>query len=83
MERKRRNSPESAENLAEDSRSAGEENCWDIGDVANFFKVTPDTVREWRRHGYGPPARRVGRHLRWVPEEVVSWFHELPMDNAA
>ncbi|MGW5518878.1 helix-turn-helix transcriptional regulator [Nocardia africana] len=61
----------------------GAANCWDIYDVANFFKVTPDTVREWRRHGYGPPPRRVGRHLRWVPDEVLDWFRELPMDNAA
>ncbi|WP_067902762.1 helix-turn-helix domain-containing protein [Nocardia vaccinii] len=81
MERIGRNGSDPGADLT-DKRGSGE-NCWDIGDVAQFFKVTPDTVREWRRNGYGPPARRVGRHLRWVPEEVSDWFRDLPMDNAA
>ncbi|WP_290047470.1 helix-turn-helix transcriptional regulator [Nocardia nova] len=68
---------------AREGESACDETCWDIDDVAKFFKVTPDTVREWRRHGYGPPPRKVGRHLRWVPEEVHDWFRDLPTDNAA
>ncbi|WP_425303292.1 helix-turn-helix transcriptional regulator [Nocardia wallacei] len=59
------------------------EHCWDIHDVGRFLKVSPDTVREWRKHGYGPPARRVGKHLRWRPDEVRSWFEALPADRAA
>ena len=83
MERTGHIDPGTVADVSDTWGSVRGENCWDIGDVANFFKVTPDTVREWRRHGYGPPARRVGRHLRWVPQEVADWFRDLPMDNAA
>lgn len=35
------------------------------------------TLYQWRRRGVGPPARRVGRHLRYDPDAVRAWFNAL------
>ena len=34
------------------------------------------TIYHWRRNDYGPQGRRVGRYLRYRPEEVRAWFDE-------
>ncbi|WP_433599127.1 helix-turn-helix domain-containing protein [Nocardia sp. CA-135953] len=59
------------------------EQRWTIDDVAEFLNVPVDSVREWRKKGYGPPARKVGKHLRWNPAAVRDWFDQLPVDDAA
>lgn len=59
------------------------EQCWSIVEVAEFLNVPPDSVREWRKKGYGPPARKVGKHLRWNPAQVREWFDNLPLDDVA
>ncbi|MFI0090121.1 helix-turn-helix transcriptional regulator [Streptomyces bobili] len=41
-----------------------------------------DTVYQWRRKGTGPRGFRVGRHLRFDPEDVRSWVASL-MEGAA
>jgi hypothetical protein len=35
------------------------------------------TLYQWRYHRYGPPGRRVGRYVRYDPEQVRAWFAEL------
>ncbi|WP_214407383.1 helix-turn-helix transcriptional regulator [Pseudonocardia lacus] len=47
---------------------------WTVQDVAQFLSVPRKTLYQWRNRGYGPPARRIGRHLRYDPEDVRSWF---------
>jgi len=32
------------------------------------------TIYNWRLRGQGPPAYRVGRHLRWRRSEVDAWL---------
>lgn len=49
---------------------------WHIQDVAAYFDVSVDTVYGWRSKSYGPPAIKVGKHLRWRPEVVVAWAKE-------
>lgn len=34
------------------------------------------TVYHWRRSGYGPKGARVGRYLRYRPEDVRGWLDE-------
>ena len=39
------------------------------------------TIREeWRGQGVGPPGRRVGRRLRYRPEDVKAWVAGLSTD---
>lgn len=42
-------------------------------EVANLFGVPLETVYQWRRKHTGPPAFRVGRHLRYDPAAIAAW----------
>ncbi|GAB3930370.1 hypothetical protein GCM10029976_032050 [Kribbella albertanoniae] len=50
---------------------------WDIDQVAAYLKVPKRTLYRWRTYGYGPPGRRVGRHVRYRASEVIAWFAGL------
>jgi DNA-binding transcriptional MerR regulator len=50
---------------------------WSVQDVAAFLRVPVQTVYSWRSQGYGPPARRVGKYLRYRPDDVLRWVDEL------
>ncbi|WP_316775115.1 helix-turn-helix transcriptional regulator [Streptomyces sasae] len=41
-----------------------------------------ETVYQWRRKGIGPRGFRVGRYLRFDPEDVRAWVASL-MEGAA
>lgn len=45
-------------------------------DVAEFFQVPKNTIYAWRSRDVGPPAIKVGRHLRWRREDVEAWVRE-------
>lgn len=47
---------------------------WSVEDVARFLRVPVETVYRWRKVKYGPPAARVGKHLRYDPADVRAWF---------
>ncbi len=55
---------------------------WTVRDVSEFLRVPVQTLYSWRVQGYGPPARRVGKHLRYRPDDVVRWVETLG-DGAA
>ena len=44
--------------------------------LAASFHVSVNTVYAWRTRGTGPPAIRVGRHMRYRVEDVESWLLE-------
>lgn len=50
------------------------EPLWDIEDVAAYLRVPPQTLYHWRKKRTGPPAARVGKHLRYDPAAVRAWF---------
>ena len=54
--------------------TVGTEPCWDIADVARYLRVPVQTLYQWRKRKYGPPAARVGKHLRYNPDDVRAWF---------
>ena len=56
--------------------SAKDESRWDIDDVAIYLDVSVQTIYQWRKRKYGPPAARLGKHLRFDPAAVRSWFAE-------
>lgn len=51
---------------------------WSIQEVAEHLGVPAQTIYQWRTKGYGPPGRRVGKYVRFVPEDVRAWFESLP-----
>ncbi|MCW2874407.1 helix-turn-helix domain-containing protein [Actinacidiphila oryziradicis] len=51
-------------------------------DLADLVGVPVETVYQWRRKGTGPRGFRVGRHLRFDPEDVRLWINDL-MEGAA
>jgi DNA-binding transcriptional MerR regulator len=53
-----------------------------VRDVAAYLRVPAKTIYTWRGKGYGPPARRMGKHLRYRPVDVVAWA-ETSTETAA
>jgi excisionase family DNA binding protein len=51
-------------------------------DLADLLGVPLETVYQWRRKHTGPSGFRVGRHLRYDPEDVRAWV-ESRMEGAA
>ncbi|PPK64458.1 helix-turn-helix domain-containing protein [Actinokineospora auranticolor] len=51
---------------------------WGIPEVAAYLGVPEQTIYQWRTKGYGPRGRRVGKYVRFRPEDVVSWVDEQP-----
>lgn len=45
-----------------------------IDDVADYLGVPKNTLYQWRSKGYGPPGRRVGKHVRCRPDDVDAWI---------
>lgn len=50
------------------------ERLWTVDDVAAYLGVPVQTLYQWRYLQSGPPAYRVGRHLRYDPAAVRSWL---------
>lgn len=50
---------------------------WAIEDVSQYLGVPVKTLYQWRGRNYGPPGKRVGRHIRYRPEDVVSWLDAI------
>ncbi len=54
-----------------------QDRLWGVADVAAFLGVPVSTLYQWRHQGYGPKGRRVGRYIRYDPQEVRRWFQSL------
>jgi excisionase family DNA binding protein len=46
---------------------------WGAEDVAEYLGVPVKTLYKWRLEKHGPPYARIGKHLRYVPDDVVAW----------
>ena len=42
-------------------------------EVSEHLRVPVDTLYAWRYRGVGPPALRIGRHLRY-PDDGLAWW---------
>lgn len=60
-----------------------EDRLWSVQDVSEYLGVPVGTLYGWRGEGRGPLARRVGKYLRYRPEDVRAWVAGLPTDVAA
>jgi predicted DNA-binding transcriptional regulator AlpA len=43
-------------------------------DLVTMLKVPKPTIYGWRTSGEGPPASKVGRHLRYRLRDVEEWL---------
>jgi excisionase family DNA binding protein len=50
---------------------------WTVQDVAEYLRIPVATLYSWRTTGYGPRARRIGKHLRYRPDDVMAWLDQL------
>jgi predicted DNA-binding transcriptional regulator AlpA len=53
-----------------------QDRLWTAEETANYLQIPKATLYQWRYLGIGPKAGRVGRHLRYDPEEVKAWFRQ-------
>ena len=52
------------------------ERLWTIHDLSAYLGVPVGTLYQWRHRGMGPPAVRLGKHLRYQPAAVRTWVTE-------
>jgi predicted DNA-binding transcriptional regulator AlpA len=45
-----------------------------VRELADLLQVPPKTIYAWRYKGMGPTAVRVGKYLRFRPEDVAAWL---------
>jgi excisionase family DNA binding protein len=45
-------------------------------EVAQRLKVSPETLRDWRKRGIGPRAVKVGRLVRYSRADVTDWLQQ-------
>lgn len=53
------------------------EPLWTPDDLSRFLSIPEKTLREWRCKGYGPPWRKVGKHVRYEPCAIREWLDTL------
>jgi predicted DNA-binding transcriptional regulator AlpA len=64
------------------SPAASTEQLWTTAETANFLQVPKATLYQWHYLGIGPKPGRVGRHLRYDPNEVRAWFRQQQQQEA-
>jgi predicted DNA-binding transcriptional regulator AlpA len=52
------------------------ERLWTTDDVSAFLGVPIYTLWHWSHMGTGPRVFKVGRHLRYDPDDVRRWLVE-------
>jgi len=52
------------------------ESLWGPEEVSAYLKVPVATLYQWRHRGYGPASVRIGRHLRYDPDDVRAWVKD-------
>jgi predicted DNA-binding transcriptional regulator AlpA len=51
---------------------------WGMKEVADFLGIPINTLYQWRSKNYGPPGKRIGKYVRFVPDQVKAWVESLP-----
>ncbi|WP_134730271.1 helix-turn-helix domain-containing protein [Amycolatopsis nivea] len=50
------------------------EGLWSPEDLSAYLGIPEDTLKDWRHKNYGPPWRRMGKHVRYDPAAVRGWL---------
>jgi len=52
-----------------------------VEEVAELLQVPVRTIYDWRYRGLGPAAIRVGRYVRYEPDEINRWLGSHRMNS--
>jgi predicted DNA-binding transcriptional regulator AlpA len=55
----------------------------DEGAVARQLDCEVKTLQAWRSRGFGPPYRKIGRLVRYDPQEVAAWSESRTMRSTS
>jgi predicted DNA-binding transcriptional regulator AlpA len=55
----------------------------DIAQVSEMTGIPVETLRGWRKENKGPTGRRIGKRVRYRPEDVKAWVDEQFADGPA
>jgi DNA-binding transcriptional MerR regulator len=47
-----------------------------MGELAKTVRASLETIRDWRKRGYGPRGVRVGGRVLYRRADVVAWLDE-------
>lgn len=50
---------------------------WSVEEVSYYLGVPVGPLYSWRVQRRGPASHRLGRFLRYRPEDVDAWFNDL------
>ena len=54
--------------------SVATEDLLTTDEVAEWIRVSPMTIRDWRKKGRGPRALKIGHSVRYSRREVAAWI---------
>jgi predicted DNA-binding transcriptional regulator AlpA len=44
-----------------------------VDDLSDVLGVPVNTLYQWRTKGYGPTGLRIGKYVRYRPDDVQAW----------
>jgi predicted DNA-binding transcriptional regulator AlpA len=61
-----------------DLRRGGDhiDEIWVPKEVAQHLRISVHTLYQWRGRNYGPPCRKMGKHLRYLRQDVLDWVKQ-------
>jgi hypothetical protein len=58
------------------------EPLWGIEDVSKYLRIPVQTLYKWRNTNYGPRGRKIGKYVRYEPQDVRAWFLSISTEVA-
>jgi len=52
-------------------------------ELAAYLRVSMSTIYNWRTEHRGPPASKIGKHLRYRRVDVDAWIAEHTKEHTA
>ena len=52
-----------------------------VPEVAEYLGIPQTTIYQWNYQRTGPPAFRVGRHLRFKRDDVEAWLRRRALNR--
>lgn len=54
--------------------SIARNSLWTTNELAAYLGVPIATIYKWRQTNYGPPGYRIGKYVRFNPDDVTAWL---------
>jgi excisionase family DNA binding protein len=56
---------------------------WTVTMLSRYLSIPVPTLYKWRQQEVGPPAVRLGKHIRYRPEAVQNWLQSQEDPNGS